>query len=325
VVTKDARPDSGTSLTLEGLLRCPKCGSKLMTADELTCPRDHKYPQLNGIPRLVAKAEDASDVEKLSTATSRAFGKQWQELGDRAAVSVDDLSLHLPRGWSLSIFSGLVLDVGCGMGRYTRLVQGLGATAVGLDLSKAVDAAKERWPKGWFVQADIMAPPFDPGTFNLVYSFGVLHHLSDPRRGFQACFRLVQPNGRILVWVYSDKRTLLRRIRRLLRSVTRRFPIITKPVAWLSVGGLLPIVAVSRLTRGKTLAFYRDKSAGQLFVDCHDALIAPLETYLTEKDCRSWLESIDASQSGFEKRGDGSGWLVWAEKGLTTHALTSPS
>jgi SAM-dependent methyltransferase len=204
------------------------------------------------------------------------------------------------------------------MGRYTRLVSDLHGGAVGLDVSDAVDKAAQLWPDLPLVQADIVAPPFEAGSFDVVYSFGVLHHLPEPIRGWQTCFGLVKPGGLLLAWVYSQHGGVLRRGRRSLRVVAAKWPRLRKPIAAAAAGLIWAVLRGMRLLRrGKQqrsskLGFYDDKSLSQLYVDCHDALAAPSEMYLTEADCKAWLASIPARESGFERRSDGSGWIIWA-------------
>ena len=305
--------------TLSEVLRCPRCGSRFDIDARLTCEQQHSYPLVRGVPRLVEAAWEADEAALLDQ-TSQAFGEQWTALGEAAGVTLEDLRLHLPAGWDLSVFSGRVLDAGCGMGRYTSLVGGLGCQAVGLDVSAAVEKAAQLWPDVPFVQADLVAPPFEPRSFDVVYSFGVLHHLPVPLRGWHACYELVRPGGLLLAWVYSEHGGVLRRGRRLLRRVTRRAPPLKRPIAALAAvavwgGYLLPRRLLRRsAARRSKLAFYEDKSLAQLFVDCHDALAAPSEMYLTADDCRAWLRSLDASASGLEARSDGSGWILWARR-----------
>jgi SAM-dependent methyltransferase len=264
-----------------------------------------------------SKSESASLDAALVEATASAFGAQWTEFALDAAVSREDLLLHLPSAWDESVFSGRVLDVGCGMGRYTALAADHGAEVVGIDLSGAVEKAAELWPHCSFVQGDIMAPPFTPRSFDLVYSFGVLHHLPDPIRGLCRCYELVKPGGRLLVWVYSSHGGILRGGRRIARKAIRQAPLLLRPLAYAAAGLIfLTYVAPSKITgrhAGK-LSYYRSKGFWQLFVDCHDALAAPTELYLSEQDCREWLCALGAPLSGFERRGDGSGWILWAVK-----------
>jgi SAM-dependent methyltransferase len=296
---------------LEPLLRCPQCGSRVaFEASAVRCPDGHVYPVVDGVPRLVGHPWTPGDAE-LVAATGEAFGRQWTELGEAARVTLADLALHLPTGWGLSTFSGLVLDAGCGIGRYTALAAQLGAEAVGIDVGSSVTRAARLWPGPAFVQADLAAPPFAPRTFDTVFCFGVLHHLPDPARGLEACFDLVRPNGVVLAWVYSERRSVPRRVRRRARALVRRFPRLVSPLSWAAA---LVLLALCRLQRSPGLRFYADKGLRQVRVDAHDALIAPREQYMTASDCRSLLEHIDAARSGVELRRDGSGWLLWARR-----------
>jgi ubiquinone/menaquinone biosynthesis C-methylase UbiE len=43
---------------------------------------------------------------------------------------------------------------------------------------------------------------FDDNTFNLVYSWGVLHHTPDTEKGFSECFRVLKLGGKLKVMIY---------------------------------------------------------------------------------------------------------------------------
>ena len=98
---------------------------------------------------------------------------------------------------------GRILDAGCGAGlaTSTRFAPGWrrsGNEFVGVDISSAIETARERLDgiEGTsFVQADILALPFRPATFDLVFSEGVLHHTPSTRRAFEALVRLLRPGG----------------------------------------------------------------------------------------------------------------------------------
>lgn len=317
MVALDRSSGSGEAhAILRTLLRCPECGSQFRWAEDLMCAAGHAYPVVKGIPRLVRSNGDTRHAA-LVAATSEAFGRQWTELSRYATVGLSDLMLHLPSGWGPSTFSGLVLDAGCGSGRYAGLVARLGAVVVGLDLSKAVEAAATAWPNVAFVQGDLAAPPFAAESFDLVYSFGVLHHLPDPLHGLRMCFRLVRPGGRLVVWVYSAHGGLWRRGRRLARALVSRVPGFRTPLAWAAAVAIWTACVLPRragIPGIGGLRFYADKGLKQVFVDCHDALAAPKEIYLTADDCRHWLSQLEAAEAGFEARRDGSGWILWAKK-----------
>jgi len=122
----------------------------------------------------------------------------------------------------------LVLDAGCGMGRYLRIVAESGARAVGLDLSEAVRAARDLTADLGdvaLVRGDLLRPPFAEGRFDHIYSLGVLDHTPDPRAAFLALARRLKPGGRIAIWVYERERPILERVSGLHRSISRRLPL----------------------------------------------------------------------------------------------------
>jgi len=87
-----------------------------------------------------------------------------------------------------------------------RLMAASGARmVVGLDAGLAVEEAARRSreiPGLFWVQGDILRPPFRLGAFNRVISLGVLHHTMEPDRGFRAISDLVQDDGSLSVYVY---------------------------------------------------------------------------------------------------------------------------
>ena len=99
----------------------------------------------------------------------------------------------------------LVLDVGCGAGRFLDIVSRWGATVIGVDLSFAVEAAHRTLgarPGVSVVQADVNRLPFRPQTFDVIFSLGVLHHSRDTREAFLHLPPLLKDGGEIAVWLY---------------------------------------------------------------------------------------------------------------------------
>jgi SAM-dependent methyltransferase len=279
----------------------------------------HTFQVSAGIPRMRVARSDDRDREAVEL-TAGAFGDQWTRFAAEATVGRSDLELHMPTGLGLDAFRGAVLDVGCGMGRYTALVRGLGASVIGLDASRSVDAAHSMWPNVPFVQADIAAPPFDPETFDVVYSLGVLHHLPDPLRGLHQCYSLVKPGGLLLVWVYSQHRGVFRGARRIARRVVKRIPSARFGIAVVASLVILTLLSAGDLgLRSNKFEYFRGKKLEQIRVDCYDALSAPTEIYLSEPDCKQWVSSLGAASAGYERRSDGSGWIIWAIKPFRNH------
>jgi SAM-dependent methyltransferase len=128
-----------------------------------------------------------------------------------------------------SIRGRRVLDGGCGMGRYLRIAGEQGpALVVGLDISGAVRAAREQtkeFESVSIVRGDLLRTPFRDGSFDHIYSLGVLDHTPDPRRAFLELARSLAPGGRIVIWVYPRERPALEAIIEVHRAIGRRLPI----------------------------------------------------------------------------------------------------
>jgi SAM-dependent methyltransferase len=100
-----------------------------------------------------------------------------------------------------------VLEVGVGMGSdFVRWVVA-GAQATGVDLtSRAVAITNERLAREGLVAqvriGDAEELPFEDSQFDIVYSWGVLHHTPDTARGVLEARRVLAPGGQLKVMVY---------------------------------------------------------------------------------------------------------------------------
>ncbi len=166
------------------------------------------------------------------------FGLTGIEPSFHEAVQLSDFpvgppsSEHLAAAVSSRLHGKKVLEAGCGMGKYVRVVSELGAQlAVGLDASDAVERAvevTERRPNVLIVQGDIFHPPLR-GGFDFAYSVGVLHHTPAPRQAFESVASLVRSGGELAVWLYPHSDQIAPHLleiwhERLLRPLTSRLP-----------------------------------------------------------------------------------------------------
>jgi SAM-dependent methyltransferase len=92
------------------------------------------------------------------------------------------------------------LDVGCGEGRFCRMLSARGAEIVGLDPTEALLAqARRRDPFGRYVQGVAESLPFPDGAFDLVVSYLSLIDIADIHRAIPEMARVLAPGGRLLV------------------------------------------------------------------------------------------------------------------------------
>jgi SAM-dependent methyltransferase len=93
-----------------------------------------------------------------------------------------------------------VLDVGCGEGRFSRLLAARGAHVTGLDPTlDLVDRARTLDPTGEYVQGVAEDLPFQENAFDLVCCYVVLIDVPDYRKAIAEMARVTRPGGRILV------------------------------------------------------------------------------------------------------------------------------
>ena len=102
-----------------------------------------------------------------------------------------------------------LLEVGCGLGTDLRQFALGGAQVVGIDLSaRSVRLALRHFEvyqtAGDFCNSDAENLPFASATFDVVYSFGVLHHTPNTQRALDECFRVLKPGGRLILMLYNS-------------------------------------------------------------------------------------------------------------------------
>ena len=203
------------------LLRCPACGSRVEGASAgLVCLGCRKFAaKIRGVIRFVDQQHYTGS-----------FGFQWLKHDktqlDTGAANRSEIDFTCKTGLTREDLQGkLVLDVGCGMGRYAEVVSRWGARVVGIDLSAAVEAAARNlagYP-ATILQADVFSLPFAEESFDYIYSLGVLHHTPDCESAFKRLPRLAKPGGRIAIWLYSGYNKWYR-LSDIYRAVTRRMP-----------------------------------------------------------------------------------------------------
>ena len=161
--------------------------------------------------------------------TKTTYALQWNRF--RILRPEEDRATFRNRtGLSPTALAGaVVLDGGCGMGRYLRMAAELNpALVVGIDLSAAVQAARELTaglPGVSVVQGDLLRPPFAPGSFDHIYSIGVIDHTPTPREAFLQLARLLAPGGRIVIWIYERERPIVEWVMNAHRAVSTRLPV----------------------------------------------------------------------------------------------------
>ena len=226
--------------------------------------------------------------------TLASFDWQWRELPEGGALltepwfreHVDSIIseelLCVSRDW----FPGrAVLDAGCGNGRWTIGLLRLGCQVCAIDASEAalghLQAAveelctEEERERLEVEQVNLLDLPRDlrEREFDLVFTFGVLHHTGDTRQALRNAAALAGPEGMLFAYLYG-RRSVSRKQRATLELV--RIALAPLPFS-------LKRKVISKLSRGG--------DTHQAF----DCLSPTINTRHTFEQVRAWL-----TEDGFE-------------------------
>jgi SAM-dependent methyltransferase len=219
------------------------------------------------MPQSLAGSQAREDSHPRAAARGElrfGFGRNWLsfiELVDDARVSGARESLRA--GLDMRTLTGRTfLDVGCGSGLFSLAACQLGARVRSFDYDQqSVQAATElrrRFAPGadWAIEpGSVLDPRFTGvlGRFDIVYSWGVLHHTGDLWRALDATARLVAPGGLLFVSLYNDQGRRSRRWRSVKRRYNSSGPL-TRALLVAGCGAWLwrhePLKAVLRAIRG---------------------------------------------------------------------------
>jgi SAM-dependent methyltransferase len=208
-------------------LECQQHGLPLRpdrAAGRYGCDSGCCYPITGGVARFVSEDGYAS-----------AFGWQWNAFPNVQLDSYTGLSISRERltrlfGGSLDALKGkVVLEPGCGAGRFTELMLAAGAKVFACDLSEAVEANHQncRGYRDYFVcQADLLRLPVAPAQFEVVVCIGVVQHTPDPEQTMTVLCSHVKPGGMLVIdhYTHGYPATLSRRVlRSMLLHTSPRF------------------------------------------------------------------------------------------------------
>jgi SAM-dependent methyltransferase len=102
-----------------------------------------------------------------------------------------------------------VLEIGLGQGADSEQIIRRGARWTGIDLTPAsVQRVRARLelrglPYESIMQSSALAMPFPDGSFDIVFSHGVLHHIPDIKRAQSEIRRVLKPGGELIAMLYA--------------------------------------------------------------------------------------------------------------------------
>lgn len=140
------------------------------------------------------------EIKKL---TGKVYGKLWTDFKKQNNLEAIKL---LKNRVPYKIFKNkLVLDAGCGGGRYSYAIKKLGARKViGVDYgNEGLSLAKKNYKDEknlYFKKCNVHNLSFKNNYFDIVFSNGVLHHTTSIKKGLIEAVRVCKPGG--IIWLY---------------------------------------------------------------------------------------------------------------------------
>jgi len=166
-----------------------------------------EFPKYNRVP-----TSDFYEIPSFvnDEAYVSAFGLQWlkhakTQLDSHTGLSItkDRLSRMFGPLYS-DLDQRIILEAGCGSGRFTEILLQNDSLVTAVDLSVAVIANYENNgsnPKLRIARASITDLPFNEEQFDIVFCPGVVQHTPSPKLSIMALYRQVKPGG----WLVFDQ------------------------------------------------------------------------------------------------------------------------
>lgn len=103
-----------------------------------------------------------------------------------------------------------VLEVGCGSGIAVQLFAEAAANVSAVDLTPWAVATTRRRMEAFGLEADVREAdgeslPFEEASFDLVFSWGVIHHTSDMDAALRELVRVLRPGGKLVLMLYHRR------------------------------------------------------------------------------------------------------------------------
>jgi ubiquinone/menaquinone biosynthesis C-methylase UbiE len=137
------------------------------------------------------------------------FGDEWSRF-DQSDLTENELQRMFDNyfnifPWDKLSANAVGFDLGCGSGRWAKLVAPRVSHLYLIDPSEALEVAKRNLKDAdncSFHQASVEEIPIADNSCDFGYSLGVLHHIPDTKAGLQACVNKLKSGAPFLLYLY---------------------------------------------------------------------------------------------------------------------------
>jgi 2-polyprenyl-3-methyl-5-hydroxy-6-metoxy-1,4-benzoquinol methylase len=234
------------------ILICPRTGESLNEVGNQLISEisKKKYAVTHGIPRLyVEESEQINGTQDSSNSAQDEITNTVKEFYEETPFpnynNFDTLESFVGQA-NDKVFANMlcrqipanstVLEAGCGTGQLSNFLAATTASRyyaadmslASLSLGKKF-AVENRISGVQYLQMNLFQPSFEPETFDIVISNGVLHHTYDTKKAFMSLSRLVRPGGYIVIGLYNHIGRLRTDFRRVLAKTFGKWTLFLDP------------------------------------------------------------------------------------------------
>jgi ubiquinone/menaquinone biosynthesis C-methylase UbiE len=251
------------------------------------------------------------------------FGDEWSRF-DQSELTKDELAKMFDNyfnifPWEKLPANAVGFDLGCGSGRWAKLVFPRVGELHCIDPSEALEVAKRNLKDAAnckFHQASVEEIPLVDNSADFGYSLGVLHHIPDTQAGLQACVNKLKKGSPFLLYLYYrfDNRPLWFRtfwkmsdfIRRIISKMPHSLRFLMSQIMAVTV--YFPLARTAKLLEKLgmnveifPLSQYRNNSFYTMRTDALDRFGTSLEKRFTKAEIQTMMENCGLEDIKFSE------------------------
>jgi SAM-dependent methyltransferase len=285
---------------------------------------------IGGVLRLASRltsqlrGDRRSQGSNVDARTVAGFGNEWSTF-DQAPLTANELATLFEQYFAIFPWSSLPpdavgFDLGCGSGRWARLVAPrvhhlhcIDPSPAALQVARHNLAAEHNCS---FHAAAVDSIPLPDASMDFGYSLGVLHHVPDTAAGIRSCVAKLKPGAPFLLYIYYafDNRPLwfrlLWRASDVLRRVVSALPYRAQNAFSLGMATLVywPLARADAILErfglnvdALPLSYYRHRSFYVMRTDARDRFGTSLEQRFTARQIEAMMRAADLERITFSQ------------------------
>ncbi len=221
-------------------------------------------------------------------------GQFWDRVTEQAQPIAEALRLIESLIPPDSIRDRDVLDAGCGAGDYSAAFLRAGArTVTGFDVSTgSLRLAHHQSPAGRFMQASLSELPYPTASFDILWSWGVLHYVPDSQAALREIVRVLRPGG--IAVIHTLRTGFWSSLELSTAQMFSRAPHWVEPVVLATGERVVPLV--THILTGRSPAEQTSKTVRQKL---HERLFVPgnLTTFTLEQLAKGLGSSVVTTEA----------------------------